>query len=135
MPWLWLSKTCKPLEDVLIYILIYEIRNSIILFWYTAVINDLGDKKVMYFLNGYRCKHETTWKQWKLMKFIKRCSVCVPLVNLQTSKRYSKFSHILDNSWLVYIRCGLWNFLLKWLALECDIPGLSHISVGRNHVE
>jgi hypothetical protein len=35
---------------------------------HTAIINYLDDEKVVYFLNGYRYKHEVTWKQ-QLVKF------------------------------------------------------------------
>jgi hypothetical protein len=79
-------------------------------FKYRPIINDLGDKKLVYFRNGYRHKHQTILKHHRNSKFIQRCSVCAPLITLRTSVRYLILP-CTPQLWLNH----MWNSLSKGL--------------------
>lgn len=74
------------------------VSNSVKLQLFRANLNDLNDKKLLYFPNGYRCKHETTWNCKNT------CEVSLDIfdkcdVTLQMSTLYPNSPHVRHNSY------------------------------------
>jgi hypothetical protein len=59
-----------------------------------AIINYLAHKLLAYFRNAHKHKHENLKTTWKLMKFIWKCSIYIPLVTL---KIWRRSAHVLRN--------------------------------------